>query len=76
MQELSKRIARLFQEAGQGGVAIKFRKAASELEIIGGEFTPASYNYSLGNNKTLGRKSTALQSSVVRWFYHGISGSS
>lgn len=34
MQELSKRIARLFQEAGQGGVAIEFRKAASELEIV------------------------------------------
>jgi len=34
VQELSKRIARLFQEAGQGGVAIEFRKAASELEIV------------------------------------------
>jgi chromosome segregation ATPase len=34
VQELSKKIARLFQEAGQGGVAIEFRKAASELEIV------------------------------------------
>ena len=32
-QELLKRIARLFQEAGQGEVAIEFRKAASELEV-------------------------------------------
>jgi len=34
VQELSKRIARLFQEAGQGDMAIEFRKAASELEIV------------------------------------------
>ena len=34
VQELSKRIARLFQEAGQGEMAIEFRKAASELEIV------------------------------------------
>ena len=34
VQELSKKIARLFQEAGQGDVAIEFRKAASELEIV------------------------------------------
>jgi len=33
VQELLKRIARLFQEAGQGEVAIEFRKAASELEV-------------------------------------------
>ncbi|MBI2328103.1 MAG: hypothetical protein HYU85_00340 [Chloroflexi bacterium] len=33
-QELLKRIARLFQEAGQGEVAIEFRKAASELEVV------------------------------------------
>ena len=34
VQELLKKIARLFQEAGQGDVAIEFRKAASELEIV------------------------------------------
>jgi chromosome segregation ATPase len=34
VQELSKKIARLFQEAGQGDMAIEFRKAASELEIV------------------------------------------
>jgi predicted RNase H-like nuclease (RuvC/YqgF family) len=34
VQELSKKIARLFQEAGQGEVAIEFRKAASELEVV------------------------------------------
>jgi septal ring factor EnvC (AmiA/AmiB activator) len=34
VQELSKRIARLFQEAGQADMAMEFRKAASELEII------------------------------------------
>jgi chromosome segregation ATPase len=34
VQELLKRIARLFQEAGQGEVAIEFRKAASELEVV------------------------------------------
>ena len=34
VQELSKKIARLFQEAGQGEVALEFRKAASELEVV------------------------------------------
>ena len=34
VQELSKKIARLFQEAGQGEVAIEFRKAAGELEVV------------------------------------------
>jgi predicted RNase H-like nuclease (RuvC/YqgF family) len=34
VQELLKKIARLFQEAGQGDVAIEFRKAASALEIV------------------------------------------
>jgi hypothetical protein len=34
VQELSKKIARLFQEAGQGEVAMEFRKAASELEAV------------------------------------------
>ena len=33
-QELLKRIARLFQEAGQSDVAIEFRKGASELEDV------------------------------------------
>ncbi|MDD5094289.1 MAG: hypothetical protein PHV74_07925 [Dehalococcoidia bacterium] len=33
-QDLLKRIARLFQEAGQGEAAIEFRKAASELEDV------------------------------------------
>jgi hypothetical protein len=32
-QELLKRIARIFQEAGQGEVAIEFNKAASGLEV-------------------------------------------
>ena len=34
VQELSKKIARLFQEAGQGEVAIEFRKTAGELEVV------------------------------------------
>ena len=34
VQELLKKIARLFQEAGQGEIAIEFRKAASELEVV------------------------------------------
>jgi chromosome segregation ATPase len=34
VQELSRKIATLFQEAGQGDVAIEFRKAAGELEIV------------------------------------------
>lgn len=34
VQELLNRIARLFQEAGQGEVAIEFRKVASELEVV------------------------------------------
>jgi chromosome segregation ATPase len=33
-QELSRKIARIFQEAGQGEIAIEFRKAASELEGV------------------------------------------
>ena len=33
-QDLLRRIGRLFQEAGQGEVAIEFRKAASELEVV------------------------------------------
>jgi len=32
-QELLKRIARIFQEAGQGEVAIEFNRAASGLEV-------------------------------------------
>jgi DNA repair exonuclease SbcCD ATPase subunit len=34
VQELLQKIARLFQEAGQGEVTIEFRKAASELETV------------------------------------------
>jgi chromosome segregation ATPase len=33
-QELLKKIARVFSEAGQGEVAIEFRKGASELEVV------------------------------------------
>lgn len=33
-KELLKRIARLFQEAGQDGIAIEFRRAGDELENI------------------------------------------
>jgi hypothetical protein len=33
-QELSKKIARLFQEAGQDEVAIEFRKATNELKVV------------------------------------------
>lgn len=33
-KELLKRVARLYQEAGQGDVAIEFRKAADELEHV------------------------------------------
>jgi len=32
-KELLKRIARLYQEAGQGDIAIEFRRAADELEV-------------------------------------------
>jgi predicted RNase H-like nuclease (RuvC/YqgF family) len=34
VQELLKKIARLFQEAGQGDTAVEFRKAANELENV------------------------------------------
>jgi len=33
VKELLKRIARLYQEAGQGDIAIEFRRAADELEV-------------------------------------------
>ncbi|MBM4401260.1 MAG: hypothetical protein FJ045_04845 [Crenarchaeota archaeon] len=33
VKELSRRIVRFYQEAGQEGVALEFRKAASELEV-------------------------------------------
>ena len=33
VKELLKRIARLYQEAGQGDIAMEFRRAADELEV-------------------------------------------